>query len=127
MAGRIINTEKAPAAIGPYNQAVVAGGFVYVSGQVGLDPQSMTLVSEDVAEQTRQAFRNVTAVLEAAGVGLDAAVKLTCFIDDMANFQTVNEVYGTFFDGAYPARSCVEVSKLPKGAKVELEAIALVQ
>lgn len=125
MGKKIIATENAAAAVGPYNQAVVAGGFVFVSGQLGLDPESGTLVSEAVAEQTEQAFRNLQAVLEAAGSGLQSVVKITCFIDDMNDFQSVNEQYAAFFDGDYPARSCVEVSKLPKGAKVEIEAIAL--
>ena len=125
MGKKIIATENAAAAVGPYNQAVVAGGFIFVSGQLGLDPKSGALVSEEVAEQTQQAFRNLEAVLEAAGSGLQSVVKITCFIDDMNDFQSVNEQYATFFDGDYPARSCVEVSKLPKGAKVEIEAIAL--
>jgi 2-iminobutanoate/2-iminopropanoate deaminase len=125
MAGSVINTDNAPAAIGPYNQAVVAGGFIFVSGQVGIDPATGNLVSESVDEQTGQAFRNLGAVLAAAGAGMESVVKITCFLDDMGDFQSLNEVYATFFTGDYPARSCFEVSKLPKGAKVELEAVAL--
>lgn len=120
----IIKTDSAPAAIGPYSQAVKTGNLLFVSGQIALDPETMELVSDDVQEQTRQALKNIKAVLEAAGSGLDKVVKATVFISDMDEFGRVNEVYAEFFKEDPPARACVEVSRLPKDVKVEIEVIA---
>ncbi len=119
-----IKTDRAPAAVGPYSQAVVAGGFVYVSGQIPVDPETGD-ISEDIADQTRQALTNLGNVLEAAGSGLGKAVRVTVFVTDMSAFADVNKVYAEFFDEPYPSRSCVEVSELPKGVKVEIDAIAV--
>ncbi|MDD3927698.1 MAG: RidA family protein [bacterium] len=115
---------NAPAPIGPYSQAVKAGGFLWTSGQIALDPATGEMVSGGVAEQTEQVCRNLTAVLEAAGVETEAVVKTTIFLLDMAAFPAVNEVYGRFFGAAAPARSTVGVASLPKGALVEIEAVA---
>ena len=121
-----IRTEKAPTAIGSYSQAIVANGFVFASGQLGLTPGAMDFVGDDVASQTEQALLNLAAVLMAAGSSLDLAVKVTVFLTDMAQFPAVNEVYASMFGDPFPARACVEVSALPKGAKVEIEAVAVV-
>ncbi len=120
---KIIETEKAPAAIGPYSQAIVSGGLVYTSGQIPINPATGAIEASTIEEQTRQAIQNLAAVLEAAGSGLDKVLKTTCFITDMGAFSAFNEVYASLFP-ANPARSCVEVSKLPKGALVEIEAVA---
>lgn len=116
-------TNKAPAAIGPYCQAAVTGGIVYTSGQIPLDPETGLIVGEDIAAQTERIIKNLAAVLEAAGSDLDHVIKTTCFITDMGSFAAFNEVYGRYFTSK-PARSCVEVSALPKGALVEIELIA---
>jgi len=123
----IISTEGAPAAIGPYSQAIKTGGMVYCSGQVPLDPQSMTLVGENVAEQTAQVFKNLKAVLEAAGASLAGVVKTTVFLQDMNDFPEMNKVYEECFAGHKPARATIEVAKLPLGALVEIEAIAVAE
>ena len=120
---KIIDTKNAPAAIGPYSQAMVQGGLVFTSGQIPIDPATGAIEAADVEGQTRQAIKNLAAVLEAAGSGLDRVVKTTCFITDMGAFSVFNGVYEELFPGK-PARSCVEVSKLPKGALVEIEAVA---
>ena len=120
---KTIETKNAPAAIGPYSQAKVAGGLVFASGQIPIDPATGNIEAADIAGQTRRAAQNLAAVLEAAGSGLDRVLKTTCFITDMNDFAAFNEVYAEFFPGR-PARSCVEVSKLPKGALVEIEAVA---
>ena len=120
---KTIETKSAPAAIGPYSQAKVAGGLVFASGQIPIDPATGNIEAADIAGQTRRAAQNLAAVLEAAGSGLDRVLKTTCFITDMNDFAAFNEVYAEFFPGR-PARSCVEVSKLPKGALVEIEAVA---
>ena len=120
---KTIETKNAPAAIGPYSQAKVAGGLVFASGQIPIDPATGNIEASDIAGQTRRAAQNLAAVLEAAGSGLDKVLKTTCFITDMNAFAAFNEVYAEFFPGR-PARSCVEVSKLPKGALVEIEAVA---
>lgn len=121
----IINTPKAPAAIGPYSQAISAGGFVFTSGQLPLCPDTGVFPSESIEEQTRQSLENVKAVLEAAGSGMDKVIKTTVFLKDMNDFAAMNGVYNTFFaEGNYPARSAVEVAALPKNAKVEIEAVA---
>lgn len=116
-------TNKAPAAIGPYCQAAVTGGIVYTSGQIPLDPETGLIVGEDIAAQTERIIKNLAAVLEAAGSDLDHVIKTTCFITDMGSFAAFNEVYGRYFTSK-PARSCVEVSALPKGALAEIELIA---
>ena len=118
-----IYTKKAPAAVGPYSQAVVAQGMVYTSGQIALDPASGALRGDTVEAQTEQAIRNLQAVLEAAGSNLDRVIKTTCFLRRMSDFAAFNAIYARFFPGK-PARSCVEVSALPKGALVEIEAVA---
>lgn len=121
-----ISTEKAPKAIGPYSQAIVANGFVFCSGQIPLDPASMTLVSGTVGDQTRQVLQNLTNVLQHAGSDLTKVVKTTVFLKDMNDFEAMNAVYGEFFADNKPARATVQVAKLPKDAAVEIEAIALV-
>ena len=122
---RTIETEKAPRAIGPYSQAVVAGGFVFASGQIPLDPQTGQFVAGGVAEQTEQVLRNLRAVLEAAGSSLDWVVKTTVFLADMKDFAAMNEVYGRYFETAPPARATVEAARLPRDARVEIEAVAV--
>lgn len=121
----IISTEKAPKAIGPYSQAVKAGGFLFLSGQIPLDPATGEFVSGGIREQTERVMDNIAAVLAEAGVGFDAVVKTTIFLTDLANFGVVNEVYGSRFSAAPPARSTVEVKGLPRGALVEIEVLAL--
>ena len=121
---KIVATDKAPAAIGPYAQANIIGGLVITSGQIPIDPATGNLVEGDIEAQTKQVFENLKAVLEAAGSGLDKIVKTTCFMDNMNDFARMNEVYASFFSGDYPSRSAVEVAKLPKGALIEIEAIA---
>lgn len=122
----IVATEKAPAAIGPYAQANIVDGLIFTSGQVPLDPATGELVEGGIEEQTRQSLENVKAILEEAGSGLDKIVKTTCFLTDIGNFAKMNEVYATYFsDGVYPSRSAFEVGALPKGAMVEIEAIAM--
>ncbi|MBP5154190.1 MAG: RidA family protein [Lachnospiraceae bacterium] len=123
---RIISTEQALAAIGPYSQAVVSGGLVFTSGQIPLDPRTGTLVGSTVEEQTEQAIRNLQAVLKAAGSGTDRVVKTTCFLQNMSDFAAFNSVYARYFPGR-PARSCVEAGALPRGALVEIEAIAEIE
>ena len=118
-----IQTDKAPAAIGPYSQAVVSGSLIFTSGQIALDPESGVLVGKTVAEQTHRVCKNLAAVLEAAGGSLESTVKTVCFLADMADFTAFNEVYAQYFT-AKPARSCVAAKALPKGALVEVEAVA---
>jgi 2-iminobutanoate/2-iminopropanoate deaminase len=121
-----IQTENAPAAIGPYSQAIKAGGFVFASGQIPTDPQTGEFVAGGIAEQTEQVLKNLKAVLEAAGSSLDQVVKTTVFLADMKDFPGMNEVYATFFSGAPPARATVAAAGLPRDARVEIEAVALV-
>ena len=118
-----VSTDKAPGAIGPYSQAIKAGGLVFLSGQLPLDPASGQF-PEGVKEQTRQSLTNTAHILETAGSGLDKVIKTTVFLADMNDFAAMNEVYATFFSGAYPARSAVQVARLPKDALVEIECIA---
>ena len=123
---KIIATTNAPSAIGPYSQAVDCGAFLITSGQVPYDPATGEFVPGGIAEQTRQSLTNVKAILEAAGLTMDHVVKTTVFLQDMGDFAAMNAVYAEFFtEGNYPARSAVEVAKLPKGALVEIEAICL--
>jgi 2-iminobutanoate/2-iminopropanoate deaminase len=122
---QIVRTEAAPQAIGPYSQAVVAGGFVFASGQIPTDPATGQFVEGGVAEQTRQVLRNLSKVLEAAGTGLERVVKTTVFLADMNDFAEMNEVYGSFFGENPPARSTVEAARLPRDARVEIDVVAL--
>ena len=119
----IVSTKSAPDAIGPYSQAVTVNGFVFTSGQIGIDPRSGQIEETGIEGQARQAILNLASILEAAGSGLEKAVKTTCFLQNMADFAAFNEVYARFFPNR-PARSCVEVAALPKGALVEIEVIA---
>ena len=121
-----IQTENAPAAIGPYSQAIKAGGFVFVSGQIAIDPQTGQFVAGGVAEQTEQVLKNLSAVLEAAGSSLDQVVKTTVFLADMKEFSAMNEVYARFFSEPPPARATVAAAGLPRDARVEIEAVAIV-
>jgi 2-iminobutanoate/2-iminopropanoate deaminase len=123
----VVRTESAPAPFegAPYSQAIVAGGFVFVAGQLGLRPDHAELVGDRIVEQTEQAFDNLRAILEEAGSGLDRIVKTTVFLDDFGDFAAMNEVYARRIGDRPPARSTVEVAALPSGAKVEIEAIAL--
>jgi 2-iminobutanoate/2-iminopropanoate deaminase len=122
---RIVKTEGAPGAIGPYSQAVVAGGFVYCSGQIPIDPATGQFVEGGVGEQTVQVLRNLSKVLEAAGSSLGRVVKTTVFLADMNDFAAMNEVYGGFFAEDPPARSTVEAARLPRDARVEIDVVAL--
>jgi len=121
-----VSTPDAPAAIGPYSQAIVTGGFVYTAGQIPLIPATMELVDGDVTAQTAQVFANLKAVLQAAGSGLDRVVKATVFLADMADFPAMNEVYAREFGDHRPARSTVAVRTLPKNARVEIDLVAVV-
>jgi len=125
MSKKFIHTENAPAALGPYSQAVEVNGMLFVSGQIPFIPETMTLISEDVQEQTKQALENVGAVLKEAGYTFNDVVKAGVFIKNMDNFSKINEVYETYFAESKPARACVEVARLPKDVKVEIEVIAV--
>ena len=122
-----VSTDQAPAAFGPFSQAVKTDRFVFVTGQLPLDPASGKLVSQDVEEQTHRVLQNLRAIVEEAGSSLDQVVKATVFITRMDDFDKMNRVYETYFSKPFPARSCIEVSGLAKEAKVEIEAIALLQ
>jgi 2-iminobutanoate/2-iminopropanoate deaminase len=120
-----IQTDDAPRAIGPYSQAIKANGFVFASGQIALDPATMEIIEGGVREQTEQVLKNLTAVLEASGSSLNKVVKTTVFLADMNEFAAMNEVYGSFFNEVPPARSTVEVKRLPRDVRVEIDVIAL--
>jgi len=120
-----VSTERGPKAIGPYSQAIKANGFVFVSGQVAFDPATGAIVEGDVARQTERVIENLKAILEAAGSGLSNAVKTTVFLKDMNDFAAMNEVYGRYFKASPPARATVEVARLPRDVRVEIELIAL--
>lgn len=122
---RIINTTNAPAALGPYSQAIEVNGTLYVSGQIPFVPATMTLVSEDVKEQTKQSLENIKAILDEAGYTFADVVKAGVFIKDMNDFASINEVYAEYFGETKPARACVEVARLPKDVKVEIEVVAV--
>ena len=122
---KTVATDHAPKAIGPYSQAIVADGIVYTAGQVALDPQSGALVGATIAEQTEQVLKNLTAVLAAAGSSLGQVVKTTVYLADMADFAAMNEVYAKHFGGHRPARSTTQAGGLPKGARVEIDVIAI--
>jgi 2-iminobutanoate/2-iminopropanoate deaminase len=121
----VIATKDGPAAIGPYSQAIRANGFVFVSGQIALDPVTNTLVTGDVAFQTDRVLKNLTGILRAAGTSLEKVVRSTVFLKNMGDFAAMNEVYGSYFSVAPPARSTVEVARLPKDVLVEIDVIAL--
>jgi 2-iminobutanoate/2-iminopropanoate deaminase len=121
----IISTSEAPGAIGPYSQAVRTGRFLFCSGQIPLDPKSGQIVAGDIAAQTRRVLDNIAAILKAEGLGFDHVVKTTIFLTNLGDFQTVNEIYGSYFKQDPPARSTVQVAALPKGANVEIEVIAV--
>lgn len=125
MSKEIVSTDRAPAAVGPYSQAVRTGNLVYTAGQIPLDPATGKMVEGDVQAQVEQALGNLQAVLEAAGSGLEQVIKTTVFLQNMDDFADMNEVYARFFSGDPPARSAVEVARLPLGALVEIEAVAL--
>ncbi|MFL6255649.1 MAG: RidA family protein [Pyrinomonadaceae bacterium] len=122
---RVVKTEEAPGAIGPYSQAVVAGGFVYISGQIPIDPATGQFVAGGVREQTAQVLRNLSKVLEAAGSSLARVVKTTVFLADMNDFAAMNETYAAYFDEEPPARSTVQAARLPRDARVEIDVVAL--
>lgn len=126
MKHQVIHTEKAPKAIGPYSQAVKAGNMLFVSGQVPFVPETMEIVEGDVKAQTAQSLKNVQAILAEAGLDFSHVVKSTVFIKDMNEFAQINEVYAEFFGENKPARACVEVARLPKDVKVEIEVIAVI-
>ena len=121
---KIISTSDAPAAIGPYSQAIRSGNFIFCSGQIPLDPKSGEMVSDDIRAQTRQVLDNISGLLKSEGLSLGDVLKTTIFLTDLGNFQIVNEIYGSYFNNQPPARSTVQVSALPKGAKIEIEVIA---
>ncbi len=125
MGGKIISTSDAPKAIGPYSQAVEAGGFVFVSGQIPIDPKSGNVLQKDVGEQTSLVLDNAGAILSAAGCGLTSVVKTTIYLKNMSDFTVVNEVYGGYFPTNPPARATVEVSRLPKDVAIEMDFVAL--
>ena len=120
-----VQTDNAPKAIGPYSQAIKANGFVFASGQIPLDPETMQIVEGGIREQTERVMNNLSAVLQAAGSSLDRVVKTTVFLADLADFADMNETYGRFFGEAPPARSTVQVSRLPRDVRIEIDVIAL--
>jgi 2-iminobutanoate/2-iminopropanoate deaminase len=126
MSKQIVATEQAPKAIGPYSQAVIHNGIAYLSGQIPLDPASMQIVEGGITEQTERVFENLKAVLAAAGSSLEHVVKTTVFLKDLTEFAQMNEVYGRYFTGSTPARSTVEVARLPRDVRVEIDCIAIV-
>ena len=119
----IINTKNAPAPIGPYNQAVIVGNTIYISGQICIDPASGTLKNKDIQEETHQVMQNLKSILQEAGMNFGNVVKTTIFITDMNSFSEINEIYGKYFDGDFPARETVQVSALPKFVNVEISMI----
>jgi 2-iminobutanoate/2-iminopropanoate deaminase len=127
MMKKVIETEKGPKAIGPYSQAVQAGDLLFLSGQIPIDPKTGELIEGDIRQQTRQALENIKGILESQRLRMEDVVKATLFLKEMGNFNQVNEVYATYFLSFPPARSTVEVAKLPKNAEIEIEAIALIK
>ena len=121
---RIIQTNLAPAAIGPYSQAIRIGDFLYTSGQIALDPESGMFLSGEIEEETEQTLKNISAILQADGLNLENVIKTTVYLSDLSDFARMNQVYEKFFSKNKPARACVQVAALPKGAKVEIDAIA---
>ena len=126
MIKKVVHTEKAPKAIGPYSQAIQAGPFLFVSGQVPIDPSTGELVAGDIRQQTRQVLENIKNILGSRGLAMEQVVKTTLFLKDMGNFSQVNEVYASYFQAEPPARSTVEVAKLPRNVDIEIEAIAFI-
>jgi 2-iminobutanoate/2-iminopropanoate deaminase len=122
-----VSSTAAPAAIGPYSQAIKAGNLLFLSGQVPIDPATGQIVAGDIAQQTRRVFENLGAILEAAGLSFDAVVRTTVYLVDMNEFSAMNEVYATFFSAPAPARATVQVARLPRDARVEIDAIAVMQ
>lgn len=120
-----VSTRSAPAAIGPYSQAIRAGSLLFISGQIAIDPATGELVDRDIAAQTHRVFKNLAAILEAAGASLDRVVRTTVYLADMDDFAAMNEVYGTYFSSPAPARATVQAARLPRDARVEIDAIAL--
>ena len=120
---KLVHSDSAPAAIGPYSQAIKAGPLVFLSGQIPLDPKSMEIVSDDIAAQTHQVFKNLMAVADAAGGSLSNAAKLTIYLTDLGDFAVVNEIMAGYFSEPYPARATIQVSALPRGSAVEIDAI----
>lgn len=125
MPTKVISTQKAPQAIGPYSQGIIAGNMVYTSGQLGIDPENGEIVSSSIQDEARQSLKNLEAVLKEADVKLTDVIKTTVFVKDLNQFAEINEVYSEFFSEHKPARSCVEVARLPKDGNIEIEAIAL--
>jgi len=125
MKKEFIFTEQAPKAIGPYSQAVKVDNMLFISGQIPFDPKTMTLISEDIKEQTKQSLENLKAIVTEAGLSLENIVKTSIFLKDMNDFNSINEVYEQYFKDFKPARSAVEVARLPKDVKIEIEAIAV--
>jgi 2-iminobutanoate/2-iminopropanoate deaminase len=121
----VISTDRGPKAIGPYSQAIKANGFVFVSGQIPLDPRTQQMVEGDIARQTERVLENLKGILEGAGSSLDRVVKTTVYLKDLGDFAAMNEVYGRYFGATMPARATVEVARLPRDARVEIELIAL--
>ena len=124
---KVISTKKAPAAIGPYSQGVMVNNFLFISGQLPMDPETMEMVTGDIQQQTKQSLENIKSILEEAGLNFNNVIKTTVFIKDMDDFAKINEIYGNYFNENKPARACVEVARLPKDAGVEIEAIAAVE
>lgn len=125
MSVKAISTKQAPAAIGPYSQAIVAGETLYISGQLPIDPATGSFAGDDIAAQTHQSLKNILAILTANGMDLSNVVKTTVLLQDIAEFGPMNEVYAAYFTAPYPARAAFQVAALPKGAKVEIEAVAV--
>ena len=126
MKKEIITTDMAPKAIGPYSQAVKVDGFIFVSGQIPVDPVTNDVIKEDITAQTRQVLKNISSILEAAGAGLHDVVKTTVYLKDLKEFGAINRIYSEFFTAPFPARATVEVTSLPKGVGVEIDAIAVI-
>ena len=124
MKKKIVATPKAPAAIGPYSQAIRIGGFLYTSGQISLDPETMKMITGDIEMETEKVLKNIEAILKADGLELNNIIKTTVYLTDLSEFTRMNKVYEKFFSETKPARACVQVTALPKGAKVEIDAIA---
>ena len=125
MIKRIIQTEQAPVAIGPYSQAIRIGDFLYTSGQIALDPESGIFLSGEIEDETEQTLKNISAILQEGGLSLENVVKTTVYLSDLNHFSQMNQVYEKYFSKTKPARACVQVAALPKGAKIEIDAIAI--
>jgi 2-iminobutanoate/2-iminopropanoate deaminase len=126
MKKKVVQTEKAPKAIGPYSQAIQAGDFLFLSGQIPFDPKTGELVKGDIGQQTKQVLENIKGVLESQKLGMEDVVKVTIFLKSIANFNQVNEIYASYFPTFPPARSTVEVARLPRDVEIEIEAVALI-